>query len=270
MTDSSNINAPIGVFDSGLGGLTVVKALQRLLPQEHIVYFGDTARVPYGTKSKESVIRFSQQNASILMQQGVKLIVVACNTSSSWALSGLKRHCSVPVLGVIEPGAKKAVAVTQTKRIGVIGTPATINSGKYVALMKKQDKAIKAITQACPLFVPLAEEGWGDKRVTRDIVELYLKDVKKASVDTLILGCTHYPLLKKTIQQVMGSSVTLVDSAEVMAQEVNALLTKQSLLRTKKTKTKYNYIVSDQPEHFRQLAKRFLGHDIGQVRRMRF
>lgn len=270
MTDNFNANAPIGIFDSGLGGLTVVNAVQRLLPQEHIVYFGDTARVPYGTKSKESVIRFSLQNTDILLRYGVKLIVVACNTSSSWALPSIKKMSRVPVLGVIEPGVQRALELSVNKRVGVIATPSTINSGKYVTLLKKREPTLKVLSFPCPLFVPLAEEGWGSSSVAHVVAETYLKSMKKGRVDTLILGCTHYPLLRKTIQDVMGTEVALVDSADVMAQKINNTLSQRGLLRSRKTKSKTTYIVSDQAEHFRKLAKRFLGHDIGKVKRLKF
>jgi len=264
---SNNKDFAIGVFDSGLGGLTVVKELMRQLPEEHIVYFGDTARVPYGTKSKESVVRFSRENVAFLLTKKVKMIVVACNTSSSLAMPTLRKNFTVPIVSVITPGAKKAVEVSRNKRIGVIATPATINSQSYTRNLKKFDPAVRVSTQACPLFVPLVEEGWYDSAITRDIARWYLGEIKNSGIDTLILGCTHYPLLKSVIQNVMGGRVTLIDSAQEVALEVKKLLREENMRRLPKMKTTYSFWVSDEPKHFRQLAKRFLGFDIKNVKR---
>jgi glutamate racemase len=261
-------NAPIGVFDSGLGGLTVVKAIMRHLPCEDIVYFGDTARVPYGTKSHESIIRFSKENTEILLRYKVKVIVVACNSSSSHALESLKEKFSLPIIGVIEPGVKKALGMTQNCRIGIIATPATVNSQAYPRQIAKQDRRIKVISQPCPLFVPLVEEGWNDRQVTFQVAQEYLGPIKKFKADTLILGCTHYPLLKNTLTRVMGRRVALVDSAQEVALAVKCLLEKEDLIRVKKKPANYRFLVSDAPEHFKKLAKRFLGYNIGQVKRV--
>lgn len=252
----------IGVFDSGLGGLTVVKELMTEVPNEDIVYFGDTARVPYGTKSKESIIRFSHENTQILLKHKVKMIVVACNSSSSYALSLLRETFDIPIVGVIEPGAKKAVMVTQNKRIGVIATQATINSEKYVKTIKRLDESMKVSAKACPLFVPLVEEGWFDKRYTLDIAKEYLADLKKTNIDTLILGCTHYPLLKSILSKTMGRKVTLVDSAQEVAQDVNRVLKALGLNRENKRKPKYKFLVSDKPQEFKKIARIFLGREI--------
>ena len=221
----TNINdCPIGVFDSGLGGLTVVKQLIQFLPNEKVVYVGDTARVPYGTKSATTIIRYSREIAKTLLKHDVKMIVVACNTASSLALDVLSKELKVPVVGVIEPGAKKAAASTKTGKVGIIATSSTVKSGKYAQKIKEINSKIDVYSKACPLFVPLVEEGWYDHDVTHLVAEEYLKEMKKAKVDTLILGCTHYPLLKNVIHTVMGPKVNLIDSAEVVAEGVRALL----------------------------------------------
>ncbi|OGX07540.1 MAG: glutamate racemase [Omnitrophica WOR_2 bacterium GWA2_47_8] len=261
-------NYAIGVFDSGLGGLTVVKEIMRQLPNEKIVYFGDTARVPYGTKSKESIIRFSKENVNVLLKHNVKMIVVACNTCSSLALVILKQAFNLPIMGVIIPGAKKAARVTKNKKVGVIATPATINSQAYAKNIKFFDNSIKVVSQACPLFVPLAEEGWFDKSVTFDIAAEYLKNMKKEKVDALILGCTHYPLLTSVLQKVMGKGVRLVNSAQEIAVEVEGILKQKNLIRRGRTKPQHEFLVSDEPKHFKKLAKRFLGRPLGSVKRV--
>ena len=198
---------PIGVFDSGLGGLTVVKEIMRLLPDEDVVYFGDTARVPYGTKSKEAVIKFSKENVALLLTYRVKMIVVACNTSSSVALPLLRKKFSLPIKGVIEPGAKRAVHLTRNKRVGVIATQATVNSAAYTRMIKKMNPSVKVFSNACPLFVPLVEEGWINKKITRDIAKEYLKHFKKKEIGSLILACTHYPVLERVIKKEIGRKV---------------------------------------------------------------
>jgi len=268
MARHNNRHYAIGVFDSGLGGLTVVKELVRLLPHEDIVYFGDTARVPYGTKSKESIIRFSKENVGLLLKHKVKMIVLACNTSSSLALDVLKRTYGIPLIGVINPGAQKAVLVTKNKRIGVVATSATIYSQAYPKRIRELDRSIKVIAQACPLFVPLAEEGWFNKKVTEDIARTYLKNMIKNRIDALILGCTHYPLLKPVLRKVMGKKVFLVDSAEVVANEVKKRLVREDKLNPTHKKGYYKFLVSDRPQHFQELAKRFLGFDIKNVLRV--
>lgn len=265
---SNNADRPIGVFDSGIGGLTVAQEMTRLLPNEQIVYFGDTARVPYGTKSKESVIRFSKDNMNVLLKYGVKMVVIACNTSTSWALSVIRREYAVPVIGVIEPGSRRAVEVTKSRRIGVIATQSTVASGKYAGTIQRLLPGAQVVSRACPLFVPLVEEGWIDGKVTDSVAEEYLAPIRRAKVDTLILGCTHYPLLKPVLQKVMGRGVTLVDSATETAREVKALLEMNGLFRKAKCPPRHEFLVSDEPEHFRILAKRFLGHDLASVRRV--
>lgn len=259
---------PIGIFDSGIGGLTVAQEITRLLPNEQIVYFGDTARVPYGTKSKESVIRFSKDNMNVLLKHDVKLVVIACNTSTSWALGEIRKEYAVPVIGVIEPGARKASQTTKKQRIGVIATQSTIASHKYQKTILKFLPKAYVVEKACPLFVPLVEEGWLDHQVTEKVAAEYLASVRAEGVDTLILGCTHYPLLKAVLQKVMGRSVMLVDSATETAREVKQLLEAQGLMRLNKKPPHHEFLVSDEPEHFRVVAKRFLGHDLPHVRRV--
>ncbi|MDD5197145.1 MAG: glutamate racemase [Candidatus Omnitrophica bacterium] len=258
---------PIGVFDSGVGGLTVVKELLRQLPHEDIVYFGDTARVPYGIKSKETVIRFSIENILFLLKHEVKFICVACNTVSSFALPEIKNHFKIPIVGVITPGAREAVYATQNKRVGVIGTKGTIKSCAYENEIKQLDPRVKVAAVACPLFVPFVEEGWLNGNVVKSVVKYYLKPLKKAGVDTLILGCTHYPLLKRLIKDEMGENVALIDSAKQVAIEVNNILASEGLLRKEGT-GKHKFFVSDNPEWFSSLAERFLGRPVRNVKRV--
>ena len=260
-------NDPIGVFDSGLGGLTVVRQIMKALPNERVVYFGDTARVPYGTKSKEAIIRFSKENVALLLRHRVKMVVVACNTASSWALEILQEAYPLPILGVIVPGACKAAQVTKNKRVGVIATQSTVNSQQYRKNILAFDRRIQVFDQACPLFVPLAEEGWFNNPVTAQVAAQYLAPLKKAHVDTLILGCTHYPLLKPVIGKVMGPKVELIDSAEAIVEEIRRLMLAKNLERRERKVAKHIFLVSDQPAHFRKLAVRFLGKEITNVKR---
>lgn len=250
---------PIGVFDSGLGGLTVVREIMRYLPAEPGVYFGDTARVPYGTKSPEAIRRFSRQNAEVLLKRRVKLVVVACNSSSSFALTALRRCCPVPVLGVIAPGVDEALKRTRSGRVGVIATRATIESRAYEEALRKGSGRVKVFARACPLFVPLAEEGWFDGPVAEEAARIYLSPLKKARVDTVILGCTHYPLLKKVIQEVMGPEVRLVDSARAVAERVQVMLNRGRSEERSDGNGRWQFLVSDRPQAFEQTARRFLG-----------
>ena len=258
----------IGVFDSGVGGLTVFKELVRQLPGEDIIYFGDTARVPYGIKSKETVIRFSIENILFLLKHEVKLICIACNTVSSVALPVIKRYFKVPIVGVIGPGVREAVYATRNKRIGVIGTRGTIKSQSYEKEIKQLDPKIKVTTQACPLFVPFAEEGWLSGEVVLEVARAYLKPLKVAGVDTVILGCTHYPLLKPVIRQVLGSQVTLIDSAKQVAIEVREILAAENLLSQNRRRGRHHFYVSDNPQWFTDLAKRFLGSSVRQAKKV--
>jgi len=258
----------IGVFDSGVGGLTVAKELIRELPCEDIVYFGDTARVPYGIKSKETVIRFSIENILFLLKHDVKLVCVACNTASSVALPMIRSHFKVPVVGVISPGAREAVYATRNKRIGVIGTKGTIRSKSYEHQIKQLDPRVKVFASACPLFVPFVEEGWLSGDVVRKVAVEYLAPLKKAGVDTLILGCTHYPLLKSVIRDIMGPSVVLIDSAKQVAIEVKRILAAEGILNSGPRRGKQGFFVSDNPEWFRELAARFLGGPVKSVKKV--
>ena len=258
---------PIGVFDSGVGGLTVVKELIRQLPSEDIVYFGDTARVPYGIKSKETIIRFSIENILFLLKQDVKLICVACNTVSSMALPVIVNHFKVPIVGVLTPGVREAVYATQNKHIGVIGTKGTIKSRAYENEIKQLDPKVKVTAVACPLFVPFVEEGWLSGDVVLEVARNYLKPLKDARVDTVILGCTHYPLLKPVIKEVLGKEVALIDSAKQVAIEVRKILAAEGELN-KGHRGKHKFYVSDNPEWFSGLAERFLGVSLRNVKRM--
>jgi len=264
-----NRNHPIGVFDSGLGGLTVVKALQRYLPHEHIVYFGDTARVPYGTKSSAAIIRFSKENVRILMRHDVKMVVVACNSSSSYALNALKREFKLPITGVIDAGVRRAVSTTRNKVIGIVATPATIASGAYQRKIKALNSSLKVICQACPLFVPLAEEGWFRHKATQLIATDYLATIRRSRADTVVLGCTHYPLLKPIFKRILGRHVTLIDSAEEVALEVRDFLDRIDNDRLSSTKGRIAFLVSDMPSHFSRTAARFLGYKIRNVKKVK-
>lgn len=259
-----NRNAPIGVFDSGLGGLTVVHALKQQLPNESIIYFGDTARVPYGTKSPETVIHFSRQIIKFLINKDVKMVVVACNTASALALTTLKKQNSIPIIGVIEPGAKAAVKLTQNNHIGVIGTTATIRSNAYTTALINMDSELIISSVACPLFVPLVEEGWTDETVTGMIAEIYLKPLTANRVDTIILGCTHYPIIKTMIQNTLPSSVKLVDSADAVSEKTEEILLQHNAMSESKRSYLTSY-VTDLPQKFEELGKRFLGERLTNV-----
>lgn len=255
----------IGIFDSGVGGLTVLREIFKVLPQEDTIYFGDTARVPYGTKSPGTVARYAHEITSFLVKRNIKLLVVACNTASAVALNGLKRQFPIPVVGVIEPGARRAVEVSRCGRIGVIGTAGTIKSSAYSRAIKRLNPNAEVLTRACPLFVPLAEEGWTDNQVARLTAQTYLQELREAGVDTLVLGCTHYPLLKPIIAETMGPDVTLVDSAEETARTVAEILAKKKLLRPLSEKGNHHYYVSDIPASFIRVGNRFLGERLEDV-----
>ncbi|HEY6837482.1 MAG TPA: glutamate racemase [Geobacteraceae bacterium] len=255
----------IGIFDSGVGGLTVLKEIVRALPQEDTIYLGDTARVPYGTKSPETVTRYSRQITSFLVHRDIKLLVVACNTASAVSLEALKAEFSLPIVGVIEPGARRAAAVTRNGKVGVIGTEGTIKSSAYAKAIKRINPEIEVLTRACPLFVPLAEEGWEGSEVARLTAQTYLEGLKGAGVDTLVLGCTHYPLLKGVIAEVMGDGVQLVDSAEETARTVAEILRNEGALRPTAEKGNHHYFVTDVPAGFIKVGNRFLGGRLGDV-----
>ncbi len=256
-----NRDSAIGVFDSGIGGLTVLHKIMEALPRENTVYLGDTARAPYGTKSVETVLRYSFENSEFLLEKRVKLLVVACNTSTAVALAHLQEHFSVPVIGVIEPGVRRAIKISENKKIGVIGTDATIQSGAYTRALKSARSGVEVYSRACPLFVPLVEEGWTDNAVVGLTVKSYLHSLKQSGIDTLILGCTHYPLLKTSISNFMGKSVRLVDSAEEVAIEVTAMLERESLTR-QRGKAAHGFFVTDAPDRFIKVGQRFLGEKV--------
>lgn len=249
---------PIGVFDSGIGGLTVAKEIIKQLPNESIIYLGDTARVPYGTRSNEVVTLFAKELADFLLKRNVKCLVVACNTISSVALKQIEKDSPIPVIGVVEPAAQKAVLNSKNKRIGVIGTTGTIQSKAYEQIIKRLYPEVKLFSLACPLFVPLAEEGLHSHLATKLIAEEYLKKFKSQKIDTLILGCTHYPLLLGVIKEVLGPEITLVDSALPTAEKLEGVLRKENLLNEKKN-TKYKFFVTDAPERVYQVAGKFFG-----------
>ena len=262
---STRADFPIGVFDSGVGGLTVVRALMRRLPQESIIYFGDTARVPYGVKSVETIGHFSTQIAEFLLEKKVKLLVVACNTMAAVAAQTIKDLSPVPVLDVIDAGARNAVAETRNQRVGVIGTLATIHSGAYDRAIHALNPHVAIHSQACPLFVPLVEEGWLDHPVTRMTAVEYLKPLLAEGIDTLVLGCTHYPLLRPLLQDVVGPDVVLVDSADNMAVLAGEQLAAAGLANTGKGSADYQFYVTDVPQRFQQIGERFLGRTLMQV-----
>ena len=263
-------NAPIGVFDSGVGGLTVAREIMRNLPAEKIVYFGDTARVPYGNKSRETIIRYSRQILHFLKEQQVKAIVVACNTASAFALDAVSEGLEIPILGVIEPGAKVAAAQTRNNRIGVIGTAGTVGSRIHEQYLKRLNPELTVVGQPCPLFVSLVEEGWIQDPVTTLVAQRYLETLKQAEIDTLILGCTHYPLIYETIRQVMGEGVRLVDPAYETALELRRLLEAQELLSTRREPEEFphRFFVSDLADKFKSFANSILPYDVSVTRKI--
>lgn len=250
---------PIGIFDSGIGGLTVARQIHRVLPGEDLIYLGDTARVPYGTKSPSTVVRFACEDTNFLLQQNVKAVVVACNTCSAWALPMLEKKFEVPVFGVILPGVRAALQKTHTRRIGIIGTSATIRSKAYSNGILARCESAEVFARACPLLVPLVEEGWTNHPLTRSILREYLAPILRHRIDTLILGCTHYPLLKRSIRAVVGKKISLVDSAESCARYVKERLEHLKLLNHKKGTGIIQPFVTDEADRFAELAERFLG-----------
>ncbi len=267
---TANAQHAIGVFDSGIGGLTVVRALMERLPFENIIYFGDTARVPYGVKSVQTIQTFSAQIADYLMERQVKLLVIACNTMAAVASEVIKARVDVPVLDVIDAGARAAIELSDRQAIGVIGTPTTINSNAYARSIQALRAGVRVYSQACPLFVPLVEEGWLDHEVTRLTAREYLKPVFVENIDTLVLGCTHYPLLKPLLQEVAGPSVRLVDSALTVAEQAAQVLQERQLANPQRRAPQYRYVVTDIPLRFQTLGSRFLGRDMPDVEMARF
>jgi glutamate racemase len=259
---------PIGVFDSGIGGLTVLKEILDKLPMESTVYLGDTARVPYGMRSPETVTRYSFENTRFLSSKGIKMLVVACNTVSAVSLEAIKKSVGIPVIGVIEPGAKAAVNATQSKRVAVIGTSATIRSSAYTKAILAADPSVEVFPMSCPLFVPLVEEGWTDGPIVEMTAERYLRDVREKGIDTLVLGCTHYPLLKNVLSKIMGPGVTLIDSAIETAAEIKDTLSRLSLLRPALDDTVREFYVTDSPDKFIEIGERFIGRKIEFIRKI--
>jgi glutamate racemase len=270
-----NTSLPIGIFDSGVGGLTVYRALHDRLPNERFVYLGDTARVPYGTKSLATVERYALENARFLEARGIKLLVVACNTASALALPAIREGVGVPVVGVIEPGARAAVERSEGKRVGVVATEATVQSGAYRREIEKLAPSLEVVERACPLFVALAEEGWAESDVAREVAAEYLKDFQGGVVDALVLGCTHYPILRRVIQETIGEGVKLIDSGEATAASVEELIDRRNLRRKIDTATGKlfaerararrlcdaldHFYVTDAADRFARVAERFLG-----------
>ena len=256
--------APVGVFDSGVGGLTVAREIMRQLPNENLVYFGDTARVPYGSKSRDNIIRYSRQIIHFLKTKGVKAIVIACNTASALALDVVREESDIPIIGVVEPGARAALQITQTKKIGGIGTEATVQSAMYGKIIKGLDPTVSVIGKACPLFVPLVEEGFAKHKVTEEIIDYYLASMKHSDIDSLILGCTHYPLLRSRIRAYMGDKIQLVNPAYETAMDLKYILKESGMENAGKEgeHATYSFYVSDAADKFKQFANSILPYDI--------
>ena len=257
----AKIERPVGVFDSGIGGLTVLRALTDALPNEGFIYLGDTARLPYGTKSNEVIVRYSKENTGFLLARGIKMLVVACNTSSAVALEAITADTMVPVIGVIEPGARAAVKASRSGKIGVIGTEATIASGAYTRAIQRLSPRAEIYTRACPLLVPLAEEGWTDNAVAEMTVAHYLESLKQSGIDTLLLGCTHYPLLREMFAKILGPRVRIVDSATATADDVRNRLRTLKLAR-KAGAGSQSFFVTETPDRFVRVGRRFLGPQV--------
>jgi glutamate racemase len=258
-------DAPIGVFDSGVGGLTVAREIMKQLPKESIIYFGDTARVPYGSKSRETIITYSRQIVQFLLTKKVKAIVIACNTASAFALDTIQKEIAIPVIGVVKPGAKTAAETTKNQKIGVIATEGTINSHIYSSYLSKTNPNVKVYGKACPLFVPLVEEGWIDDVITTEIASRYLEELKQKEVDTLVLGCTHYPLLAQTIQKIMGDQVTLVNPAYETAKRLKQVLIEQQILKDK-DEVAHKFYVSDGADKFKAFANTILSCEVEETK----
>lgn len=265
----SKARLPIGVFDSGLGGLTIVRAIRELLPAESILYFGDIARLPYGTKSKEQILRFSVENTQFLTRRGIKALVIACNSSASAAYDFLRRTSDLPVVDVISPAVQEALRETRSGRIGVIGTQATIDSQAYQKALMRRDPKLRVLSVACPLFVPIVEEGSVPPVIQTQVIDHYLGFLKKSRIDTLILGCTHYPMLKAALQDYFGKDVRLVDSARPCVDKLRQHLEKEGLLAPRKKAGRLDVFVSDLPRNFTRLGENFLKEKLSRVRVIR-
>jgi glutamate racemase len=260
-----NPGAPIGIFDSGVGGLTVYRAIEKRLPNESLIYLGDTARIPYGVRSAATIERYALECATFVQARGVKAIVIACNTASALAANSLRSHFEIPITGVIRPGSRRAVEQTRNGHIGVIATEATVGSGAYERAMLALRGGLEITSRACPLFVPLAEEGWINHPVTRQVAEEYLAELRSSGVDTLVLGCTHYPILRPVIEQTMGDHISYVDSGEAVADEVAKMLEERGLIRKDDGPRVEEFYVTDSADRFRRVAELFLGRPLESV-----
>ena len=260
--------APIGVFDSGVGGLTVAREIMRQLPDENIVYFGDTARLPYGSKSGESILRFSRQIIRFLQTRNVKAIVIACNTATAQALDAVQEEFDTPIIGVIAPGARAAVKETKNKKIGVIGTEGTIKSNMYARVIREMEPEAEVVGRACPLFVPLVEEGFTKHHITEEVIDIYLREMRESEVDTMILGCTHYPLIRSAIKDYMGDRVHIVNPAYEAAMDLKAILDERNLNHEDGEFDKYEFYVSDAAEKFKQFANSVLPYNVETIRQI--
>lgn len=262
MVNEYKNTAPVGVFDSGVGGLTVAREIMRQLPEENVVYFGDTARVPYGSKSKNNIIRFSRQITRFLKTKNVKAIVIACNTASALALEELQQETDIPIIGVIVPGARAAVQESKSGRIGVIGTEATIRSETYTKEIHKLNPAAEVTGKSCPLFVPLVEEGFAKHKITEEVIDIYLSEMKKSNMDTMILGCTHYPLLRSRIMAYLGDAVHIVNPAYETAMDLKNVLKEKNMVNDSGEPGQYEFYVSDAAEKFTEFANSILPYDV--------
>lgn len=263
-----NNTAPIGVFDSGVGGLTVAREIMRQLPEENVVYFGDTARVPYGSKSKNNIIRFSRQIIHFLRTKKVKAIVIACNTASALALDTVQKEFDIPIIGVIIPGARAAVSETRNGKIGVLGTEATIKSETYTKVIRSLKEDAEVVGKPCPLFVPLVEEGFAKHRITEEVIDIYLADMKKTDIDTMILGCTHYPLLRSRIMEYFGEKVHIVNPAYETAMDLKAILKERNIANHSGEPGTYDFYVSDAAEKFTRFADSILPYDVTKTKQI--
>jgi glutamate racemase len=268
LSEKTHETAPIGIFDSGVGGLTVVKEIQRQLPSEDFVYLGDTARTPYGSKAQETVRRFTLESVDYLLQYRIKALVVACNTATAYALPALRRRLKIPVLGVIEPGARAALRLPKSFPIGVIGTKATVNSKVYIKELARLNRRARAVAAPCPLLVPLVEEGWLNTPVTRQIVQIYLLPLLAKNIRSLILGCTHYPALKPVFAEICGPEIRLIDSAEEIAVELKSTLSRAGLLNPGPRDGKQTFLVTDVPDQFIRVGEYLLNRQLQIVKRV--
>ena len=267
-THTLHQSAPIGVFDSGVGGLTVAREIMRQLPDENIVYFGDTARLPYGSKSKDNIIRFSRQIIRFLLTRNVKAIVIACNTASAQALDVVKEEFDLPIIGTITAGARAAVQETRSRKIGVIGTEGTIRSQTYTEVIRELEPEAEVMGKACPLFVPLVEEGFAKHHIADEVIDIYLREMKESDIDTMILGCTHYPLLRSRIMAYLGDKVSIVNPAYETAMDLKRILEEKGLNNDRDSLTKYEFYVSDAAEKFKQFANSILPYNVETIQQI--